>query len=152
MVSIKNLIKKYFKSEVYPENAIILANEIYYKVKNLIQNIEDEEEIVVTVDNEPSTSVIDCVIFSTDKIYICNSDIVKAIRYVEIEGIKLPKDKFKNGVENLIAERWTKVNDIAKLQLKYGELLEIRLICGGIYSLATLLQNSVFRKYVEQKG
>lgn len=150
MVSINNLIKKYFyKPNHYPKGSNFFSGEINYKVRNLIKDILLIDEcIIVTIDNEYCSNQNDCVVFTNRAIlYYKFSDIYR-FNYKEIERLELPKSKIKLNANELSLNRWEKVNDKALIRLKDGTTYEIRLIYGGIYDLATLLKNNTFIKLV----
>lgn len=145
MVTIKSLIKRKFKTEYFPENACVVSSEKQKKVQHI--SIDSNEEIVVTIDNEPKTDKVDCVVFTDKRIIIVKDDIVNSVYYSEIEFLELPAQKMQNSIYNHEDYKMNR-SDKANLHIFGGKIQQIRIIYGGIYLLATLLNNPIIKKIV----
>ena len=141
MVTIKSLFKRKFKSEYFPENAYFDASNICEKTKNI--KLLGDEEIIVTIDNEPDTEVIDCCMFTNKRIIIINNNAIRFMDYYDIDNFELPDEK------TICDKRYEdpKMNrsDKAKIHLINGDSEEIRIIYGGIYLLASVLKNPAIK-------
>lgn len=69
------------------------------------------------------------------------------ILWKEIKDINLPENKYQKNSNS--KDHWCNVRDKAKIVLKNGDDIEIRIIYGGIYLLATLLNNPTIEKVIE---
>ena len=139
MVPIKSHIKRNIKPKHYPENVCFESNEIYYKCDEI--NLNEKEEVLFTIDNDPHSEQADGVIFTTERLIVFAPRSVKSILWKQIESYKLPKNKFKEGYTSTPPgyDRFMAVSDTIVLHLKGGESVTVRIIYGGIYTLATLL-------------
>lgn len=146
MSIVKSIIRRNFKTEYFPEKVCMLSNSLYYRLQHTDVEIADKEEIVVTIDNEPNSKVIDCVILTTSRIIIIKGSNIYAFRYDEIEEFELPKEKVKANIEDDDDDYKMNRNDRAVMHLIDGKSLEVRIIYGGIYLLATILKNPLIRK------
>lgn len=137
MVRIKTLVKRKFKPEYFPENVYYGSNSICKKAKNI--ELMRDEEIIVTIDNEPDTELIDCFILTDRRIVIVKNDITRYIDYSNIKYVELPNEKIDS--DKQYDDPKMNRSDKAKIHLNNGDIEEIRIIYGGIYLLA-----SIFRK------
>ena len=137
MIGIKSLIKRNFKPKFFPDGVCISAPQTFEKYKNV--DLDDEEEIVVSIDNELNSKVIDGILFTTKRIISVRGEQLKAVSYCEIERVELPKEK----INAKTRYRDSKMNrsDYVRIFKKNGEDTEFRIIYGGIYLLATMLKN-----------
>lgn len=134
MTTIKQFIKRKFKSRHFPENAYFDASQVCEKTKN-IELLEDEE-VIVTIDNEPGTEIIDCCMFTDKRIIIVKGNAIRSVNYYDIKNVEVPREKIDPNKH--YEDRFMNVTDKAKIHLINGGIEEIRLIYGGIYYLVSL--------------
>jgi hypothetical protein len=130
----KSLIKRRFGPEFYPENAYFDAGKICEKTKN-IELLEDEE-VIITVDNEPGTEIIDCCVLTNKRIISLRDNALRSIYFDDIKGIEIPHQKTdpNKHYEHLRMN----LTDKTRIRLINGDIEEVRIICGGVYSLGNL--------------
>lgn len=137
MIHIESHIKRKFKPSYFPPNVCWDSKCLNNQFSNI--NLNYKEELVMAIDNEPLCEKIDSVIFTSSRIIILSEEHIKSIFWDQIEAYQLPKEKkIKNYVDS---DNKMERNDQAKIYTKHGEIVSIRIICGGIYQLATLLSN-----------
>jgi len=137
MVSLKSHVKRRFKPEQYPENVCFCSNKIICKFDKI--NLDKDEEVLIIIDNEPDSIQIDGVVFTSERIIILNNAYIETVHWEEIKSYQLPKEK---KVAGFIGEDPKMArNDKITLHLRDGREIMVRLIYGGVYQLASLLNN-----------
>ena len=142
MINIKSLVKRKFKSEYFPVNVYFDASSICEKTKNI--ELLGDEEIIVIIDNEPDTKIIDYSMLTDKRIIIVKDDIIRFVNYYDIENFELPDEKMNN--DKQYEDPKMNRSDKAKIHLINGDIEEIRIIYGGIYLLASVLKNPAIKK------
>ena len=107
-------------------------------------DLKIDGEILVTLDNEFDSEIIDCVVLTDKQIVTIANNNVKYIYYRDIEKVELPKQKVNS--DSNYADIKRNLSDKAKLHLYDGNIVEIRIIYGGVYSLATALMNTKLKE------
>lgn len=131
MNHIKSIIKRRFRSEYFPEDIFFDANKVCVKTKNI--ELLDGEEVIVTIDNEPGTEIVDCCMLTDKRIIFVKGNEVHSVNYDDIKHIELPHIKIDSNKH--YEDLRMNITDKTNIHLINGDIQEIRIIYGGIYQL-----------------
>ena len=137
MASIKSHIRRRFKPNEYPENAYSSCSEVIGKFATI--DLKEGEEALILINNEPHSDQSDGVIFTTERLIVVKHGSCESVPWEQIESYKLPSEKIRNDYTG--DDRKMARNDKIALNLRDGKTVDVKIIYGGVYQLATLIIN-----------